>query len=644
MEKDPDFLLPKAVLQPGHLPSSSPARVPPRSAFPNHIYTFNQHPFITTDSAIISGKPLSYLPLTQALQHNFPSPYTCQSPLNSPYTFTRKFPPPPSGVPTPSQLPVSFHPDKFRLSHPAPASQALTLAHTQISNQSETSLEPHTADSATRKAHDNPGEQTTALTTPPQLPHREKYVNPLFQKPIKHYLRREPANPFPSQDARKMIGQSKSGMRPFFYSLLNQEKLDFIRKQVQGELILPPLDTSPESQLSSTQQPSLDPSSSTDDSSSDSDTRSSSSYIDSGAESTSSSQTRLASPLKQTGFDSSDHPSAILKKIWMSDYSCSGLWEGERMLYGKWPILDGYYMFYGSRRQLFHIVNKVLPGVMAYSTFIKRTKNITFPHNRTDLCEICCNHVTVIEDKTRFPDKHIWSTDQFQTYETVYAQHRDSAYNQRTVMTAQCDNLRDDEMVLLMDFKENIKVPIEREQVNRSFFNRRQITCLTFLCIFKQKESNKQKHAVTYLSYDTRHNSSFTIHCLRDLTTEPFFQTMTNIHVWSDGGRHFRSLEVLRCLLDNPFPGTSGATINVNYFCPYHGKSEVDTIFGLFAKVLKSVPLDGIRTIDQLCAYLRSACDRFQQRDSKKYTFKMFVQTFFFILSLLVLFPNANKN
>ena len=71
-----------------------------------------------------------------------------------------------------------------------------------------------------------------------------------------------------------------------------------------------------------------------------------------------------------------------------------------------------------------------------------------------------------------------------------------------------------------------------------------------------------------------------------------------------------------------------GATITVNYFCPYHGKSEVDTIFGLFARVLKSIPLDGIRTIDQLSSYLRSACERFQEQDSKKYTFKMFVYVF----------------
>ena len=110
------------------------------------------------------------------------------------------------------------------------------------------------------------------------------------------------------------------------------------------------------------------------------------------------------------------------------------------------------------------------------------------------------------------------------------------------------------------------------------------------------------------------------------------------IHIWSDGGRHFRSLEVLRCLLDNPFPETSGATINVNYFCPYHGKSEVDTVFGLFARVLKFIPLDGIRTIEQLCSYLHSSCERFQHRDSKKYTFKMFAQTLFFYSDALSIF------
>ena len=223
------------------------------------------------------------------------------------------------------------------------------------------------------------------------------------------------------------------------------------------------------------------------------------------------------------------------------------------MLSGKWSILDGCYMFYGSRHQLFHIVNTVLPGVMSYSTFIKRTKNITYPHNRTDLCEICYNHVKVIADKSRFPDKEIWSSDEFRTYEKAYAQHKELASNQRTVMTGQCDNLHDGEMVLLMDFKENITVPIEREQVNKSFFNQKQIACLTFLCIFKVKGTTKQKHAVTYLSNDNRHNRSFIIHCLRDLTRESFFQAMRKIHIWSDGGRHFRSLEVFSEDLDQGF-------------------------------------------------------------------------------------------
>ena len=323
---------------------------------------------------------------------------------------------------------------------------------------------------------------------------------------------------------------------------------------------------------------------------------------------------------------------AELQRIYQGDYSVYNTPEGETIVYGDYPILQGVFIFYGSRSKLFEIIQTLFPDKpIPFSSLMRRMTNIRYPQNRTDLCPICFRHDEYLQMKSRHPQHLFWASPTYQTYEKAYNAHEKLLLNQRSAVLAQIKSLTDKESVIIGDYKENILLPIELNQICSSFYTRFQVTCLTFVC-YRKVNTEISKLVVTFLSNYLNHHATFTLHCFNQLLQLKWFSELKNLSVWTDGGKHFRSLEYLRGVLDSQ---TSEGTIpncSVNYFAPYHGKSEVDAVFGLFAHILKHPDRERIACLEDLYECLQSECLRFthsSKYSSASYMFIKFVYLHF---------------
>ena len=225
---------------------------------------------------------------------------------------------------------------------------------------------------------------------------------------------------------------------------------------------------------------------------------------------------------------------------------------------------------------------------------------------------------------------------QDQDFEQLYALHKHEYTTQRKVMSDTLHNLQPGQVMIFMDYKENFKLPFVWDQGRDDFFKRSQVTCLTFISYYKRKPkdgkpSPLEKTVYSCLSLHLSHTGTFSIHCLKIFLEQCGFEDIDDVFFWSDGGPHFRCSEVLAHIFDTGFNGLEMSKFHVNFFCPCHGKSEVDGCFGLFMQLLKE-PLEKeeIYTIEKLQKYLAGRCNEFNLcTDSYilNYRFQMFVFT-----------------
>ena len=77
--------------------------------------------------------------------------------------------------------------------------------------------------------------------------------------------------------------------------------------------------------------------------------------------------------------------------------------------------------------------------------------------------------------------------------------------------------------------------------------------------------------------------------------------------LWSDGGPHFRCKEVVGRVLSDRFSTHYGMRFVINYFAPSHGKSEIDSVFGLFSRIVKDyTPVSTLSDAHDLCEFFKS--------------------------------------
>ena len=320
------------------------------------------------------------------------------------------------------------------------------------------------------------------------------------------------------------------------------------------------------------------------------------------------------------------HPSLV--RIYQGDYDILLRKASRFVLIGDYQFLADIRSFYAPRKVLFKLIRVLFPFIpISYNTFLQRTVTIVRPRNRTDLCSIChqfellqsqARRSTVAESTTANMDKELRK---FEVHKARYLTQRQQFISQRELLGKR-------EILLVIDFKENIKYPIMKDQEGKDFYRQKQITCLSCVCYKRSSSGDIDETIFTFFSKCTKHNGAFTIYALEYLFQKSYFDDIDKLIWWSDGGPHFKNREVITKLLHTGFSNHSGMITTVNFFAPYHGKSSVDGIFGFFAHLLKDwLPKRGLQTIEQIHSFFERCCSIVEMCTNCKrhYEFQMFV-------------------
>lgn len=333
----------------------------------------------------------------------------------------------------------------------------------------------------------------------------------------------------------------------------------------------------------------------------------------------------------------SGHLHPALTEIFQGNYTILLRKASKFMIVGEFQFLADIRSFYAPRKVLFKLLRVLFPFIhISYNTFLQRTVTIVKPRNRTDLCSICHQYELLQSQwrKSTVPGTLPPNLDQerrkFEAHKARYLTQRQQYVSQRTSLAPR-------EVLLVIDFKENIKYPIMKDQEGKDFYRQRQITCLSCVCYKRSYTGDMEETIFTFFSTCTKHNGSFTIHALEHLFQKSYFNDITRVIWWSDGGPHFKNREVITKLLYTGFSQHPEMMVTVNFFAPSHGKSSVDGIFGFFAHLLKDwLPKRGLQSIEQISSFFQRCCSIVEMctNSRRHYEFEMFAIILLFSILL----------
>lgn len=174
----------------------------------------------------------------------------------------------------------------------------------------------------------------------------------------------------------------------------------------------------------------------------------------------------------------------------------------------------------------------------------------------------------------------------------------------------------------MIDFKQNLIVghcPEEehwvfRQLSQRTWFN---VTVFTKTKIHRfDIISNCLKHSSLFVKQALR--QVFNLGMMKNLLTESSTDT---IKFWADNAGHFKSYKfVYFSLIELPQQNTRITKVSMNYFTPYHGKSDCDIHFGNISYWMEYYSnhwKNGIQNTKDICMAIRRGSEMSKQMNRK---------------------------
>ena len=288
---------------------------------------------------------------------------------------------------------------------------------------------------------------------------------------------------------------------------------------------------------------------------------------------------------------------------------------GDKTCYNKNHKVDGTQKYVTvvvrakSKKELY----RELPAQhrVSYSTFAKlQPFNVRRAKRKTDMCEICQKGeeaTQLLKEAAEREPKRVRLDDPAATTATataaaaapdtsnnsnleaarenvrLYHVHQQVARFQREHYVNSRNQLKVGEVLIVMDFKENLKLGSGPVEVGQDFYQKTQVSCLGFAVHIGHSDRPHTTHYFDVLSYCLSHDGLFVHEALRlvlpavqDLAGCP----ISDLELWMDCGPHFRCAEVLYDVLIDLPQQYSLPVIRANYFAEHHGKSIVDGHFG----------------------------------------------------------------
>jgi hypothetical protein len=316
----------------------------------------------------------------------------------------------------------------------------------------------------------------------------------------------------------------------------------------------------------------------------------------------------------------------------------SGIYETDRQYYatafrGDYQFLTADRFIYTSKQYLYRVLMRLFPFLpLSEKNFYRKTVLLKEAKNRTDLCPVCFLHhkldvrrkICVAQTKPPTPLEV--------EFEQLQPKHLQRAHHQREAMERDIKAVKQNECCMIVDFKENLRLPIARDTVQQDFFNQDPVTILTFVVYAGGTKVSSQPHVVTILSRCLTHTAAFVLCALRSVLSLPDYPSLQKLTWWSDGGPHFRTKQLIAAMAHTESFFGRAFNVSVNYLEPHHGKNACDGVFGHFAQLLQHLlPPAGIRCFSGLLSFFRSVTSSSLRLSASenRYTFLEFAEFLF---------------
>jgi hypothetical protein len=245
---------------------------------------------------------------------------------------------------------------------------------------------------------------------------------------------------------------------------------------------------------------------------------------------------------------------------------------------------------------------------ISLSTFWKNIPKYFLKNGKkqTDICHLCEHGKQALKKLESCNDPDI-KKELTKTIEEFKA-HREIANRQRGSFNKQRQFIKQNEVLIICDFKENLKLGGGPKEMNQDYYSRQQCSVLCCTVAYYDRVLRKRKNLyVDFVSDVLTHDAVFVKHCLTHLVSN-FGKICGNFKnvspkkftFWTDVGLHFRCQELAHYVLDE-FPKKFATSVEWNTFAECHGKSVVDGHFGLLSrwlnKIEKNQKIDSINTL-----------------------------------------------
>jgi len=219
----------------------------------------------------------------------------------------------------------------------------------------------------------------------------------------------------------------------------------------------------------------------------------------------------------------------------------------------------------------------------------------------TDMCDIC-EKGKEIEQQLKTVSSNVDLQKEYQVYKHHYWIKKTQKKHYANVL----NSLQQNQVVMIMDFKEKIQLGHAPRETGMSFFNRQPMTVLGIFIQKKNKDNIIERRYFDILSLVISQDAAFVKNALTEFFTSQanLFSNITDLFIFTDKGPHFLNKELAHFLLLN-VTQLLHCDVHWNLWAAKHGKSDVDGHFGHLSRWYKDTTTNvAINTIEEFIHHI----------------------------------------
>jgi hypothetical protein len=220
---------------------------------------------------------------------------------------------------------------------------------------------------------------------------------------------------------------------------------------------------------------------------------------------------------------------------------------------------------------------------------IENLKIIKKPKKKSDMCAICVDGQKAKRQITS--ETNEYRIELLNEKISLYERHVNDYTHQRNEFNSQKDNVSTHEVILVMDFKENIKINVLHDaQIGSEYFNPPQRSVFEIVMFYLEK-GKSEKYYFDIVSTCLTHDSYFVINSIRACFAQPEYKNhkFNNVKLWMDNcPNQFKTRELFAFFSEQK----QFMKFEWNFFIEYHGKNPCDTRFSQISTMLHDYNMD----------------------------------------------------